>query len=579
MKKKLCSLLVPLMLVALLAACSSDQTTPEETTPVDTGLNVEESLGYFDYASEIAAYNAKSVDYTVPAAADIGLQVSDAQNVTGVVLNSAHDTANTTDYYLNALAAGDELTFTGDIQSATDTRDGTETPLEVTDGTFTITPATLSAADMKDEVITVTMTDGAIYNIHTVHELFPTFELEIGSPDAGVYSFAIDKFLYQVNTAGELVYYRNVDHLAGMVENFAPQDTEDGLFYTYFIELNVAMRNAIGGFSSGMYVVMNDQFQEVNYVTLEPYQNETRGHGEGYLDQHEMYMLGENHWFNLSYAPVYVDNLPEGMGIDGGTGAYVQAGIVQEVLDGTVVHEYNTIDYPIFYETAMERTDYETSSGDGTADDYMDYVHINSVRVDPADNNVVMSMRNQYAVYKFDRETGELIWTLGGTNNQFSGLDEVIDADGNLFIGQHYAEYVDAALAGNDSTLSVFDNHTDTEQNLTRTIEFVLDEDAMTATATVIQASDLDAMNGKNHWATHCGSVEYQSATSVTIGWGQNFVIDPEPDLQPTHPVFTDYNPTAASIEFELSVDRNPIIEAISEDNCFCYRVYKSAEA
>ncbi|MCC8123008.1 MAG: hypothetical protein LIO58_05675, partial [Oscillospiraceae bacterium] len=139
MKKKLCSLLVPLMLVALLAACSSDQTTPEETTPVDTGLNVEESLGYFDYASEIAAYNAKSVDYTVPAAADIGLQVSDAQNVTGVVLNSAHDTANTTDYYLNALAAGDELTFTGDIQSATDTRDGTETPLEVTDCTFTIT--------------------------------------------------------------------------------------------------------------------------------------------------------------------------------------------------------------------------------------------------------------------------------------------------------------------------------------------------------------------------------------------------------------------------------------------------------
>lgn len=35
-----------------------------------------------------------------------------------------------------------------------------------------------------------------------------------------------------------------------------------------------------------------------------------------------------------------------------------------------------------------------------------------------------------------------------------------------------------------------------------------------------IKGTDLTDKNGKYHIASHCGSVQYDSDTSVTIGWG-----------------------------------------------------------
>lgn len=564
------------------------ETQAESETPAETkapeSTPAPEDVVYqniaFDHSEEISAYGAKSTDFTTPAAPEAPITVSDANGATGVQLVASADTANTTDLYMNALIAGNELTFAGDIASATSQAgDGKATDLEVADGSVKFTPADISAADPVDEVVTLTLTDGTVYKIHTVNELMADMDIvSNGKADAGVYTFAIDKFLLRVNTDGSIVYYRNVGCIGEslMAENFMAQDTEDGRFYTYFVELKPQWRNANGGFSSGMYVVMDSNYKEINYVTLQANDDPNHTHGEGYLDQHEFVLLGENHWISLSYTPLMVENIPDGLGIDGKNTGYVHAGIIQEVMDGKVIHEINTTDYEEFYKTAMECADYETSTDQATADDVKDYVHVNSVCLDPKDGNYLVSMRHQYAVYKFNRETGEIMWTLGGKENDFTGLDEVLDENGNLFIGQHYARYVDSALAGNDSTITVFDNHTSFQGNTTRTMEFVLDETAMTATATVIQGSDLDAMTQKAHWATHCGSIEHQSETSVIIGWGLNVVLDLNPETINNHPVFTDFNPTDHTVAFELCVSRNPLMQ--THEACFSYRTYKNAD-
>lgn len=180
----------------------------------------------FDFAKEIAA-ERKAVKL-VPDAAEVGIAVADEKGATGVVLTASHEEGNTTDLYLNALVAGNKLTFssTGDnkITSAESSASG---KLTVSSGEFTVTPATLKADTPTDEIITVTMADKTSYKIHTVNEMMPAMTITgsgVDKANAGVYEFAVDKFLLRVNTAGELVYYRNVGCVGElMAENVAPR--------------------------------------------------------------------------------------------------------------------------------------------------------------------------------------------------------------------------------------------------------------------------------------------------------------------------------------------------------------------
>ena len=50
--------------------------------------------------------------------------------------------------------------------------------------------------------------------------------------------------------------------------------------------------------------------------------------------------------------------------------------------------------------------------------DPFDYFHVNSIDVD-LDGNLLLSARNTSAVYKIDRASGEVMWTLGGRSSDF----------------------------------------------------------------------------------------------------------------------------------------------------------------
>ena len=574
-----------------------------------------------DYANPDFEYEIpdtyKSTEFTTPQknASDI-ISVSDANGATGVTLSGSQEEGNTTDYYLNAFVADSKLNIAVNSEekvTVTDKNaDGTEedVPYSEEAKAYQADLEPIAVNSDKEEVLVVTVGDTS-YNIHVGNDRMPQLETRSAGPaEDGVYSFAVDKFFFRVNTDEEIIYYRNLGCIDEnykpekeapfeglMAENFKAVDApEDGnRYYTYFVELRSDMRNSQGGYSSGEYVIMDENYKEIDYVTLMPNTDENHTHGEGYLDQHEFQLLGRDHWISLSYTGVFADNLPEDIEKNKDGGAYVHAGIIQEVQDGKVIHEYQTTDYPQLYETAQEEFDYAKTTGQpsdvqiqGAAEPvtlniwsagFMDYVHVNSVAVDPKDNNLIVSMRNQYAVYKIDRETGAIIWILGGKADQFGITED------QQFIGQHYAQYANKDIYDNDSVVTVYDNHTvlnPKAEHPTRVLTFTLDESAK-------KIKDFSAVNGKDldgafndytivknsveHWCTHCGSYDIQANDSQVIGWGLNALMYP---ANVTTPILTEYNGDTQKVTFELIASRNPNYQ--SSELPFSYRVYKNAE-
>jgi len=99
-----------------------------------------------------------------------------------------------------------------------------------------------------------------------------------------------------------------------------------------------------------------------------------------------------------------------------------------------------------------------------------DYVHTNSVGLD-TDGDFIMSARSTWGVYKIDRETGRIVWRLGGKRSDFK-LPPVA-----RFAWQH-----DARRRA-DGAITLFDNAAaPAVRKSSRALAFRLDERAKTAT-------------------------------------------------------------------------------------------------
>ena len=101
----------------------------------------------------------------------------------------------------------------------------------------------------------------------------------------------------------------------------------------------------------------------------------------------------------------------------------------------------------------------------------LDFDHPNSLDFD-LDGNYIASFRHMGEITKIDRRTGELIWRLGGRNNQFAIVDDPLGG----FSSQHSVRVLD------NGNLLLYDNglrHTPPES---RAVEYRLDVSTRTAT-------------------------------------------------------------------------------------------------
>lgn len=298
----------------------------------------------------------------------------------------------------------------------------------------------------------------------------------------------IAPFTYQDETSGNIMILDSagsvlVDNdVAAEALDFKKWNINNTVYYSYFEHDPDGYHIPEAGYVPGDLVLLDESLNEIKRIRLLPYNGRTPDDPD-ILDSHDFIMFSEDHYIVMAYYEQEVDNIPEEL--NPAANCRVIAPIVQEVENGEVIFEWNGTNYPEFYSVSAVENDFSD------AGHVSDYMHINSVFVDPGDNNLICSFRNTDQVLKIDRNTGDIIWRLGGTNSDFPMTGEM------YFYRQHHA-----TLINNNQTLLLFDNGATDIREQSRILEFDLNEN----TKEIIAFRSMDLPD--NIFAQFMGSVQ-----------------------------------------------------------------------
>ncbi len=171
------------------------------------------------------------------------------------------------------------------------------------------------------------------------------------------------------------------------------------------------------------------------------------------------------------------------------------------VVTGLVIQEQDPDGHVVFQWRSWDHFKFEESAADLTGD-FVDPVHGNSFELDH-DGNLIISSRRMNEVTKIDRQTGEIIWRLGGKANEFEFVN---DPEG--FFYQH-----DARRLANGH-ITIFDNHDIVGSTYARAVEYALDETGPQKRATLVWEHRGSAASQA------LGNAQRLPNGNTMIGWG-----------------------------------------------------------
>jgi hypothetical protein len=186
--------------------------------------------------------------------------------------------------------------------------------------------------------------------------------------------------------------------------------------------------------------------------------------------------------------------------IGGPKKAKVADSIVQEVdiKTGKVLFDWHSIGHVAIDESYIPLT----GPGSPPAGNPYDYFHVNSVEEEP-DGNLLVSARNTSTVYEIDRQTGDVLWRLGGKKSSFKM------GPGTTFWWQHDAR------RHTDGTITLFDNGAaPPREKQSRALRLRLDMDANTATLVQADVSPDRVLAGSQ------GDMQVLDNGHAVVGWG-----------------------------------------------------------
>lgn len=214
--------------------------------------------------------------------------------------------------------------------------------------------------------------------------------------------------------------------------------------------------------------------------------------GNGYVtDNHELQLLPGGHALLMSYDPQIVD-----------MSQVIPKGNPAATVIGLVIQELDAEKHVVFQWRSWDHFEITDSYGVVLSGSRIDYVHGNSLEATP-DGAILLSSRHLNEVTKIGRETGEIVWRLGGRKNQFRFLNDPIG-----FSRQH-----DARLLP-DGRLTLYDNGNLHAPPFSRAVEYEIDEKKMTATL-VWQYRRVPEV-----FSPATGSVQRLPNGHTLIGWG-----------------------------------------------------------
>lgn len=196
--------------------------------------------------------------------------------------------------------------------------------------------------------------------------------------------------------------------------------------------------------------------------------------------------LSSYHWFGFYH------NQP------GSTHAQVTGVVIQEFDENkTLVFEWKGHDHYQFGDVNQE---YLFSPSK------VDWTHANAVELDQ-DSNILLSLRHFNEITKINHTTGDIIWRMGGKQNQFTFPNDPVG-----FSGQHDIRRV------SDTSVSMWDNGQYTNPPMGRALEYALDE--TNKIANLVWAYVYDS----SMFSTACGNHQYSENGNHVIDFGY---IDP----------------------------------------------------
>jgi hypothetical protein len=214
--------------------------------------------------------------------------------------------------------------------------------------------------------------------------------------------------------------------------------------------------------------------------------------GNGYsTDIHELLLTNDGHALLMSYDPQTVDLSAI---VPGGYPTATVIGLIVQELDAgkNVVFEWRSWDHFLITDTQVSLTT-----------PFVDYVHGNAIEIDN-DGNLLISSRHLSEITKIDRQTGDIIWRLGGKNNQFSFVNDAAP----YF---HYQHDIRRLANGR---ISLFDNRNDLMPLYSRATEYQIDEVGKVVTRT------WEYRNTPDNYSPAMGDAQRLSNGNTMIGWG-----------------------------------------------------------
>ncbi len=244
-----------------------------------------------------------------------------------------------------------------------------------------------------------------------------------------------------------------------------------------------------GSTESGEYVVVNQHYQRV--ATL-------KGSNGWVLTLHELAIKGDDAWVTAN------KNIPIDLSKYGGAynGALIDSAVQEYNLKtGKLLRSWDALDH------VPPSDSYASVPTNGFP---WDAYHVNSISL-AGNGTFLVSLRNTWAAYLVNADTGKIEWTLGGKHSSFKL------GPGAAFQWQH-----DVAPAGG-STVTMFDDHccqlTGGGTSVPATGPsrgLVLKLDQSTRTATLVAQ-----YNGGSEFETeYMGDTEPLANGNVFVGWG-----------------------------------------------------------
>lgn len=283
---------------------------------------------------------------------------------------------------------------------------------------------------------------------------------------------------------GDLVWFRPLSDHSNL--DFCPfnvrvQDYRAEKVLTWF------QGAVVKGHGQGSYVIADSAYRTVAEVHA----------GHGYQgDLHEFLITSQGTALFTCYGQGRADLTRVGGAADG---RYFY-GVVQEVdiATGKVLFQWRSDEHVGFAESY--------ASAPGNAQTWWDPYHVNSINV-AADGNLIVSMRNTWAVYKIERPSGRVLWRLGGKNSDFSVSSAA------RFAWQH------DVTPQPGSRLTVFDNGAGNTKVETRSRGLLLAVDEQARRVTLIHEY---LHRSPSVLTAALGSVQLLPDGHVFVGWGQS---------------------------------------------------------